>query len=168
MKTSLRANFKENQKENHKSNLIVKTIVLLTLAVLTAFTAACGTSDKNTNDNPVDGVISAQSSPVIPIDIGEGSTSFIFEIKDDKDDITVWRVHTDELTVGDALLKLGMIQGDSFDFGLMVSHVNGIRADFMEDNAWWAFYIDGEMAMAGVDATEIQEGVIYAFIHTPA
>jgi len=47
-------------------------------------------------------------------------------------------------------------------------YVNGIRADFVEDEAWWALYIDDEMAMAGVNDIDIENGVTYKFIYTPA
>jgi len=174
-------------KANDKTGAKTKTILLLA-AIILMLTAACSpngnpipndnpnqsdninpsTSDNlNTNDN-IENVDSVDSAEVIPIDIGEGAISFIFEVKNDKEDITVWKVHTNEETVGAALLGVGLIDGTVSAMGLMVEYVDGLRADFMEDNAWWAFYIDGEMAMQGVDDTEIEEGTLYAFIFTPA
>ena len=100
-------------------------------------------------------------------EIGQGSTVFRFEVTNDEGSLSVWNVSTDETTVGAALLSVGLIDGDDSEWGLMVTHVNGLRADFNEDDAWWAFYIDGEMAPAGVDATDIEEGVTYAFVFTP-
>jgi len=88
-------------------------------------------------------------------------------VTNDEGSLSVWNVSTDETTVGAALLSVGLIDGDDSEWGLMVTHVNGLRADFNEDDAWWAFYIDGEMAPAGVDATDIEEGVTYAFVFTP-
>ena len=44
-----------------------------------------------------------------------------------------------------------------------VKEVNGIIADYDVDGTYWAFYIDGEYASAGVDSTEITEGSIYMF-----
>ena len=123
-----------------------KTIVLLLMALL-FIVAACGQSS---------------SSPA------QGEKSFIFEVTDANGNVTSQTIRTTEATVGAALVEEGLIEGDVSDFGLMVTHVNGIRADFVEDEAWWAFYIDGEMAMAGVDSTDIEEGVTYAFVYTPA
>ena len=34
-------------------------------------------------------------------------------------------------------------------------------ADFNTDGSYWAFYIDGEYAMTGVDSTEINEDSVY-------
>ncbi|MDD5953930.1 MAG: DUF4430 domain-containing protein [Firmicutes bacterium] len=41
--------------------------------------------------------------------------------------------------------------------------VNGITADWDTEKAYWAFYIDGEYAQTGVDATEITAGATYTF-----
>ena len=93
---------------------------------------------------------------------------FKLEVVDADGIVTVIDVGTNQTTVGAALLAEGLIEGDVGEWGLFVTHVNGLRADFTEDNAWWAFYIDGEMAVTGVDDTDIKEGVTYAFIYTPA
>ncbi|MCL2071680.1 MAG: DUF4430 domain-containing protein [Oscillospiraceae bacterium] len=99
--------------------------------------------------------------------IGEGETVFRFEVTDDEGEVTVWNVHTDKETVGAALLEVELIDGEESSYGLMVTHVNGIRADFTEDNAWWAFLVDGEMSLVGVDSVAIKEGETYAFVYTP-
>ena len=46
---------------------------------------------------------------------------------------------------------------------LYVKVVNGITADYEVDQTYWAFYINGEMAMTGVDATDVEDGVVYSF-----
>lgn len=101
-------------------------------------------------------------------DIGQGSTVFRFEVTDNTRAVTAWNVHTDETTIGAALLAVGLIDGDPSAFGLMVKEVNGLKIDFDTDGSWWAFYIDGEMAMSGVDTTNIEAGKTYAFVYTPA
>lgn len=101
-------------------------------------------------------------------DIGKGGTSFAFEVTDDKSVVTKFTVFTDEETVGAALLEVGLIEGDESDFGLYVKVVNGVKADYDADQAYWAFYVNGEFALSGVDTTEIEPGKIYAFIYTKA
>jgi len=141
----------------------MKTIIILLLtASLLVFTFACDNGGNNTEQPR------QQENSADILDIGEGSTVFLFEVTDSDGNLTAWNVHTNETTVGAALIDVGLIDGTVSDFGLMVTYVNGIRADFMEDGTWWAFYIDGEMAMAGVDTTEIKEGVTYAFVCTDA
>jgi len=138
-----------------------KTIVILLLAVMLLFAAACDSQNSTPDANATSGRSGAQN-------IGDGHTTFIFEVTDADGNVSAWNVSTNESTVGEALVGVGLIDGEMSDFGLMVTHVNGLRADFTEDGAWWAFYVDGEMAMVGVDSTDIEEGAVYAFVYTPA
>ena len=70
-------------------------------------------------------------------------------------------IKTDAKTVGEALLDLGIIDGEDSDFGLYVTTVNGVTLDYNQDGRYWAIYIDGEYAMTGVDSTEIVDGTAY-------
>ena len=150
-----------------------KTFLLL-LVVLFLFAGACasngGAPEPQPQEQPQEQAANAstESSPNGAQDIGEGATFFLFEVTDDNGNVSAWNIHTDEETVGAALVKLGMIEGVVTDFGLMVFYVNGLRADFEDDGAWWAFYVDGEMAMVGVDATDIEKDKTYAFVYTEA
>ena len=67
------------------------------------------------------------------------------------------------LVVGAALLALNVIAGDEGQYGLYVKTVNGITADYDKDQTWWAFYVDGVSASAGVDSTDIVNGSTYGF-----
>ena len=75
---------------------------------------------------------------------------------------TQFTIHTDKETVGEALLELNLIAGDESEYGLYVKTVNGITADYDSDGVYWAFYVNGEYATAGVDSTPITEGDSYA------
>jgi len=149
---------KKMKKKVKKLSLAVILTLLITMLVLLA---ACGAEAPATTATPGNDLATAQ-------DIGEGSKRFSFQMFDGEGNVLSWNVHTDETTVGAALVEVGLIEGEVSDFGLMVSHVNGIRADFVEDDAYWAFYIDDDFAMVGVDATDIEEGVTYKFIYTEA
>ncbi len=70
---------------------------------------------------------------------------------------------TDQATVGEALLEVGLIAGDEGQYGLMVTEVNGITADYNVDQTYWAFYIDGAYASTGVDSTPVVDGATYTF-----
>ena len=95
--------------------------------------------------------------------LGEGQTMFLFTVVDKDGNETNFEIHTDKETVGDALLELELIDGEVGEFGLYVKNVNGITADYDVDQTYWAFYVNGEYAMSGVDATTIEEGMTYAF-----
>jgi len=68
--------------------------------------------------------------------------------------------------VGAALIKEGLIEGEEGPYGLYVKVVNGITAIYEEDGSYWAFYEDGEYALAGVDQTQIDPEVHYSFVQT--
>jgi hypothetical protein len=92
--------------------------------------------------------------------LGDGETTFKVEISIAKQSITL-TVNTDAETVGAALLENGIIEGEDSEYGLYIKKVNGVTADFDKDKAYWAFYINGEYAMTGVDTTKIDPDVTY-------
>lgn len=111
-----------------------------------------------------EGTVSAEVL-VLPVEdgaeLGEGETRFALTITDGDGAQTHVTVNTDAATVGEALEALGLIQGEEGAYGLYVETVNGITADYDADRTYWAFYINGEYAMTGVDATEIVPGDSY-------
>ena len=147
--------------------ILLAVLLLLAVACNSANVAPAAATPESQPEEPVvEAIVVSNSND--GTDIGEGATIFSFEVTDDGGEVTTWIVHTDESTVGAALVDAGLIEGAETDMGLMVERVNGLRADYNEDGAWWAFYIDGEMAMVGVDATDIEKGVTYAFVYTEA
>ena len=72
-------------------------------------------------------------------------------------------MYTDEDNIGAALLGVELIAGEDSAYGLYVKTVDGQEADYDKDGHYWAFYIDGEYAMTGVDSTPIEDGKAYAF-----
>ena len=95
--------------------------------------------------------------------LGEGETKFLFTVVDQDGNETNYEIHTDKEIVGEALLDLELISGEEGEFGLYVKTVIGITADYDVDQTYWAFYVNDEYAMSGVDATEIEDGATYAF-----
>lgn len=95
--------------------------------------------------------------------IGEGATQFAFTVTDLDGNQTAVTVKTDAKTVGEALVALDVIAGDDSEYGLYVKTVNGLTLDYDTDGAYWAFYIDGEYALTGVDSTDVTAGATYAF-----
>lgn len=94
---------------------------------------------------------------------GEGATVFYFNVVDKDGNKTAFEIHTDKTIVGDALMELGLLEGEEGPYGLYVKKVNGITADYDTDGTYWAFYVNGEYGMTGVDLTEIQAGTTYEF-----
>ncbi len=98
-------------------------------------------------------------------ELGKGERTVTVEVKAEEQSIT-FTVHTDADTVGAALLEHELIAGDEGPFGLYVKAVNGVVADYDTDGSYWAFYINGEYAVTGVDTTKITEGDTYQLVYT--
>ena len=75
-------------------------------------------------------------------------------------------ITTSAATVGEALLKEGLVTGEDGPYGLYVQSVCGVVADYNTDATYWSFLIGGEYAMTGVDKTEILDGETYSFVRT--
>ena len=97
-------------------------------------------------------------------EFGNGNKTITVEVKVE-DQSVVFTLHTDKDTVGAALIEHDLIAGDEGAYGLYIKVVNGITADYDIDQSYWAFYIDGEMAMTGVDGTDITEGTAYQLVY---
>lgn len=95
--------------------------------------------------------------------LGEGENEFLFTVVDKEGMETAFEIHTDKKIVGEALSELGLVEGEESEYGLFVKSVNGIVADYEIDGTYWAFYVNGEYAMSGVDTTTIEEGTAYMF-----
>lgn len=133
-------------------------LCMMLIAAMALFTTGC--NDNAGADEVVGGSEKMDSEVQV---VGEGNTLFTFTVVDGDGIETVFEVHTDKATVGEALLDCGLIAGDESDYGLFVKQVNGITADYDTDSAYWAFYVDGEYAQSGVDTTNIEEGKTYTF-----
>ncbi len=132
-----------------------KLLSLLLCLMLCAAIALTGCSDNSSSTLP--------SMPIAAPVKGEGQTVFPFTVIDVDGKETTYEIHTDKTTVGDALLELGLIEGEEGPYGLYVKTVDGIPLDYDTDGRYWAFYVNGEYAMSGVDQTEIEADTAYAF-----
>ena len=123
---------------------------------------AIGCDNKNVTD-PVSSTITDAASKTETTSVGEGDTKFDFTVVDKDGNETKFLVSTNKTTVGEALLDAKLIEGEDSQYGLYVKTVNGITLDFDTDGMYWAFYVNGEYAMSGVDTTEIKTGETYTF-----
>lgn len=60
------------------------------------------------------------------------------------------------------------VTGTDGEFGLMVDTVNGIRADFTLDGAYWSFNVNGDYCNYGISEQPILDGDNFQIIYTPA
>lgn len=127
-------------------------LISVLFAAMTLSMVGCGKSAPNT-------ATEASSSN----ELGEGAKTFTFTCTDLDGNVKEFTIHSDAATVGEALVANDLIKGEESDWGLYVKEVCGIVADYDVDGHYWAFYINDEYAMTGVDATELTDGSAYAF-----
>lgn len=135
---------------------VIGCIVLIAALALT--TTGCGSKEEA--QAPV-----GENNALVEV-VGEGATVFQFSVVDLDGNESKFEIHTDETTVGAALLKEGLIEGEEGPYGLYVMEVNGIRAVYEEDSTYWAFYINGEYATTGIGDTPITADTTYGLTLT--
>lgn len=139
-------------------SLILCTVLIAAMAL---FAAGCG-DEKNTSGTGVKEGAGTQVYEDGAV-IGEGAVQFTFCVVYKDGTERTLTVNTDKTTVGEALIEHEIIAGEVGEFGLYVKEVNGTTADFDTDGTYWAFYINGEYAISGVDTTDITDGATYSF-----
>lgn len=139
----------------------ILSLLLLTVLIAAMALIAVGCEADKTPGTTESPVVTTSASEVTVL--GQGAKSFDFTVTDYDGKETAFEIHTDKEIVGDALLELELIKGEESSYGLYVKTVNGITADYDTNGLYWAFYVDGEYALTGVDSTNIEEGKAYAF-----
>ena len=137
---------------------VKKLLAALLITALIFSLAACTKSGKAT-------VLWADALYQKDTTLGSGETTVAVEVQAEERSVT-FTVKTDKATLGEALLELGLIDGEQSEYGLYVKIVNGMTADYDIDQSYWSFTKDGEMMMVGVDGAEIADGEHYELIYT--
>lgn len=151
---------------------VIACIVLI--AALALLTVGCSDKTNGENELPETNetvqITNSETDAQTPVTstndvttVGQGQKQFSFSVFDLDGNETKFIVKTDADTVGKALIDAGLIEGEDGPYGLYVKKVNGIFADYDVDQTYWAFYVDGEYGMNGVDKTDIEDGKVYSF-----
>ena len=138
----------------------VKLAAALLLAVAVLFSAtACGNSG---TPHQSETVAAAQTSA----ETAEKKISLTVEVIDKEGKSTEFTVKTDKDNLGAALVDEGLVEGEVGEYGLYITTVNGIVADYKADGAYWALSRNGEYLMTGADSTPIADGDHYEITYT--
>ena len=135
--------------------LLTSLLCVLLAAALAMGTLGCSKAPETTDS----GVVTMEDGATL----GQGAVSFTFTVVNGEGKEITVTINTDKETVGEALTDLGLISGEDSEYGLMVDTVNGETWSYAETGKYWAFYIDGEYAMTGVDSTPVTAGAAYTF-----
>lgn len=73
---------------------------------------------------------------------------------------------TDEEYLGPVLLAEGLIRGESGEYGLMISAVDGETASWEENRSYWAIFVGEDYATTGADGVVLTDGGEYRLEYT--
>lgn len=142
-----------------KSKFIFRSLLSLFLCFVLLAAAVCGIAETAEATEQIP--FSAGGTAEEPVPLGEGETTFLFIAVNEEGDEAWFSISTDAETVGSALLALNLIGGDFEAYGLYVKTVCGILADYNINGHYWGLYINGDMAMTGVDGVAPENGTRY-------
>lgn len=102
--------------------------------------------------------------------VSAGEKAFEVTVIDNNGDAVSYSGQTDEEYLRGALEALDglTISGTESEYGLMVETVNGIRAVYDKDGAYWSFSVNGDYCNYGVDSQPVNEGDKFEIVYTTA
>lgn len=129
---------------------------------------------KNTKRKLILGVIALIAAVVVLAVIyvgfrpqgGQGSKNITVSVVYGDQTTDTFQIQTDEEFLRGAMEQEKLIQGEEGEFGLYITAINGVVADYNADQSWWCITQNGEMVSTGVDATPIADGEQYEFTYT--
>ena len=143
----------------------MKKITAMLLALMLALSlAACTQAPVETT--PTDPTEAVETPDLDVTVLGEGETVFAFTVVELDGKETAYEIHTNETTVGAALLALGLLEGEEGPYGLYVTAVNGIVADYNVDQSYWGFFVNEEYCNYGISTQPVEDGDTFSIIYT--
>jgi hypothetical protein len=88
------------------------------------------------------------------------------EVVDDAGGSLSYTVNTDAL-----YLRQVMEQAEGLTFEVedgMVTTVNGLRADYVLDGAYWGFFVNDEYCSYGIEQQPVENGDVFSIVYTLA
>ena len=102
----------------------------------------------------------------------EGSKTITIEVIDSKEESQVYELKTDAEYLIEAMEEAkeqGLTyEGEEGPYGLSISTVNGKRADYTLDGAYWSFNVNGEYCNYGVSEQPVEDGDAFEIVYTKA
>ena len=100
--------------------------------------------------------------------IQEGTKSFTVTVVHKDGTSKDFSYTSDEEFVGTVLQEDGLVEGEMGQYGLYIKKVDGEKAVYEEDSAYWGFYIGEDYAQSGIDQTPIEDGKVYKLVYVSA
>lgn len=100
----------------------------------------------------------------------EGEKNITIEVVMADGEATIYEVNTDaEYLVGAMEEADGLtFEGEEGVYGLSISAINGVRADYTLDGAYWGFFVNDEYCNYGVSQQPVEDGDAFSIVYTLA
>ncbi|MBR3807969.1 MAG: DUF4430 domain-containing protein [Lachnospiraceae bacterium] len=102
----------------------------------------------------------------------EGTKEVSLSVVEEDGKTTTYKTKTDALVLQDLMDELKdegfTYDGNESEFGLMIDTINGIRADYTLDGAYWSFHVNGDYCNFGISQQPVNDGDKFEIICTPA
>lgn len=99
-----------------------------------------------------------------------GSKAITIEVVNKSQVTTSYDLKTDAEYLRQAMEEVEGLTfaGEEGPYGLAIDTINGERADFTLDSAYWGFYVNGEYCNYGIDTQPVLNGDIFSIVYTLA
>lgn len=101
-----------------------------------------------------------------------GEKAITIEVVDADAASTTYEINTDAEFLRQAMEEAqaeGLtFSGAESEYGMMIDTVNGIRADYTLDGAYWSFYVNDEYCNYGIDTQPVADGDEFSIVYTLA
>lgn len=147
---------------------MMKKLIAVLLAMVMAFAlVACGAASEPQESS------TTQTTGQTPVEdagshIEEGLMEFTVIVVHADGSTKEFTYQTADKYVGPVLVEGGLIKGNEGPYGLEITEVDGEKAVYDEDKAYWAVYEGDEYAMQGIDTTPVADGATYKLVYTVA
>lgn len=99
-----------------------------------------------------------------------GTKTYSLEVVDDKEETTTYEGKTDAEYLRDLMEELAekgdfSYEGEDGQYGLYIQTVNGLTADFSQNGAYWAIYVNGEYGQYSADQQPVEDGDAFRLVY---
>ncbi|SDB65777.1 DUF4430 domain-containing protein [Butyrivibrio sp. INlla16] len=103
-----------------------------------------------------------------------GSKDIVVEVTGSDGKTTDYKLSTDAEYLIQAMDELSSngsgfsYSGSDSEYGIMIEYINGEKAIYAEDAAYWSLYVNGEYGQYGADSQPVESGDTYTWAYEKA
>lgn len=100
----------------------------------------------------------------------EGSKAITIEVVNSAQESKRYELKTDVEYLAEAMEEVEELELVTVDgpYGLVIEEVNGERAVYEEDNAYWSIMVNGEYGNYGISEQPVEDGDAFQLVYTKA